>query len=138
MPQSQVKPHGHSAPLAEVAPKQVPIDQVVRQITEISTLPHIALRVMSVANNPDAGAADLRVVVEADPALSSRVLKCVNSAAYGLRHKCTSLQRAISYLGFKQVRNLAITASVSEIFKKDEKIEPYRRSGCGSTSWPWR
>jgi putative nucleotidyltransferase with HDIG domain len=65
--------------------------------------------------------------VESDPALSSRVLKCVNSAAYGLRHRVTNLQRAISMLGFKQVRNLAVTASVSKVFRDNEPIGTYRR-----------
>ena len=115
-------------PADPALPKQVPIEQVVRQTVEVSTLPHIAMRVMGVANDPNAGAADLRVVVEGDPALSARVLKCVNSAAYALRFKVTSLQRAISYLGFKQVRNLAVTASVSEVFHKDQEIKTYSRA----------
>ena len=128
MPDSHVTAESNPGLPAVRAPKQVPIDQVIRKVTEISTLPHIALRVMSVANDPDAGASDLRVVVEGDPALSGRVLKCVNSAAYGLRNRVTSLQRAISYLGFKQVRNLAVTAAVSDVFKKDDQINHYRRS----------
>lgn len=114
---------------AEAAPKLVSIDTVVARINEVSTLPHIALKVMEVANDPSAGAADLRVIVESDPALSSRLLKCVNSAAYGLRNRVTSLQRAIGYLGFKQVRNLAVTASVSDTFKKDASYGTYSRPG---------
>jgi len=105
------------------------LDRLSSKITEVSTLPHIALRVMEVANNKDTGASDLREILEGEPALSSRVLKCVNSAAYGLREKVTSLQRAISYLGFKQVRNLAITASVSDLFKTDNHIGSYNRTG---------
>ncbi len=128
MPHPHVAADSDAVASGAAVPKQIPVDKIVRQVTEISTLPHIALRVMAVANDPDAGAADLRVVVEGDPSLSGRVLKCVNSAAFGLRNKVTSLQRAISYLGFKQVRNLAVTASVSEVFKKDQEIGKYRRS----------
>lgn len=113
----------------DTAVKHIPIETVVNRINEVSTLPHIALKVMEVANNPDAGAADLRVIVESDPALSSRLLKCVNSAAYGLRNRVTSLQRAIGYLGFKQVRNLAVTASVSDTFKQSTTYGKYTRSG---------
>ena len=106
-----------------------PLDLVAGRITEVSTLPHIALRVMEVASDPDAGAADLRKIVEGDPSLSARLLKCVNSALYGLRFRINNLQRAISYLGFKQVRNLAITASVSDTFKGDVAFGPYTRAG---------
>lgn len=109
-------------------PKPPSLDKVVQRITEVSTLPHIAIKVMEVANDPDAGAAELKNVVEADASLSARVLKTVNSSAYALRVAVTSLHQAISLLGFSQVRNLAITASVSESFKKDQTIGSYRRS----------
>jgi putative nucleotidyltransferase with HDIG domain len=103
------------------------LDSFVRQVDEISTLPHIALRIVEVANNENSGAADLKAVLEGDPPLSARVLRCVNSAAYALRTRVTNLQMAIAYLGCKQIRNLAIAASVSDLFKKNESIGTYRR-----------
>jgi len=106
----------------------VTLDQVVQRIDEISSLPHVAMKVMEVANDPDSGAADLKEAMECDPALCARVLRCVNSSAYAVRGKITNLQHAIAYLGLKQVRNLALTAAVSELFKGNEKIVTYRRS----------
>ena len=104
------------------------LDAVLRRIHEISTLPHIALKVIEVANDDNAGAADLKQILETDASLSARVLRYVNSAAYALRSKVTNLQHAISFLGFQQIRNLAMTASVSELFKTDGQIGFYRRS----------
>lgn len=106
---------------------QPTLDQVVHRINDISTLPNIALRVMEVANDPSSGAADLKEAMETDAALCARVLRCVNSSAYAVRGKITNLQHAIAYLGLKQVRNLAMTAAVSDLFKKNEAIGPYRR-----------
>jgi HD-like signal output (HDOD) protein len=111
-----------------VADQPKPIEAVVRRVTEISTLPQVALKVIRVAKDPDSGAADLKAVVEGDPALGARVLRMVNSAAYGVRATVTNLQQAISYLGFNQVRNLALTASVSGLFKKNEQYGTYRRN----------
>ncbi|MBN2475002.1 MAG: HDOD domain-containing protein [Pirellulales bacterium] len=102
--------------------------EIVQQIDEISTLPHIALRVMEVANDPNTGAADLKEAMESDAAFSARVLRCVNSSAYAVRSKITNLQQAIAYLGLKQIRNLAMTISVSELFQKNGTIGPYQRS----------
>ncbi len=104
-----------------------PLDVAFQHVEEVSTLPQVALQVIQVARNPESGAADLCAIVESDPALSSRVLKCVNSAAYGLRNRVTNLQHAISMLGFKQVRNLAITASVSKVFKDNKPLRTYTR-----------
>lgn len=106
----------------------IPIEKVLRHIGEISTLPHVAMRVMELANDPDSTAQDLKDAVESDPSLSARVLKCVNSAAYAMRSTITNLQQAISYVGFNQVRNLAITGSVSESFKKEVVLGQYKRS----------
>jgi len=104
------------------------LDQVAQRVYEISTLPKIALRVMEVANDPESGAADLKEVMESDAALSARVLRSVNSSAYAVRVKITNLQQAIAYLGLKQVRNLAMAASVGKLFRRDEMIGLYRRS----------
>ncbi len=103
------------------------LEEVVQAIDEVSTLPHIAVRVMEVAQDPRSNAADLKEVVEGDAALSARVLRCVNSSAYAVRTEITNLRQAIAYLGMKQIRNLAITASVSELFKKQETIGSYSR-----------
>lgn len=108
--------------------KKPTLETVVQRIDEISSLPQIALRVMEVANDPNSGAADLKEVVEADAALSARILRCVNSSTYAIRGEIASLQQAIAYLGLKQIRNLAVTAGVSGLFKKDKNIGPYCRS----------
>ena len=113
------------------APKDAgsPLEEISRRIDQISTLPQVALRVMKVANDPNSGAANLKEVMEGDVALSARVLRCVNSSAYAVRVKVTNLQQAIAYLGMKQIRNLAMTASVSQLFKQDETIGTFRRAG---------
>ncbi len=111
------------------APPPPTLEALARRINEISTLPNSAIRLMEVASDSNSGAADLKEAVESDAALSARILRCVNSSAYATRVKITNLQQAIAYLGLKQVRNLAMTASVSELFKRDKAFGGYRRSG---------
>jgi len=50
----------------------------------------------------------LAEVISLDPSLSSRVLKLSNSAYYGFPRKVTSISQAVTILGFKTVKNLAI------------------------------
>lgn len=104
-----------------------PAVRAARKVHEISTLPQVALNIIRVADDPNSSAADLKSVMEADAALSARVIRCVNSSAYGLRSKITNLQQAIAYLGLKQIRNLAVTATVSDLFKAGDGVGPYRR-----------
>lgn len=105
------------------------LDAVAERITEISTLPEVALRVMKVADDPDAGALDILRVVENDPPLCSRILRTLRSAQFGFKAEITDLRHAIAYLGFKQIRNLAMAGSVSRIFQSEMKVGTYRRVG---------
>ena len=105
------------------------VDQVVQRIDGVAALPHVALRVMDVANDPQAGAHELKRVMESDIALSTRVLRYVNSSLFPTRTKVTNLQQAIAYLGVNLIRNLSVTAAVSQLFTRDVTVGPYRRSG---------
>ena len=101
---------------------------VVDRISDVSTLPQVALAVIQIASDAKTGAADLKKIVEEDPALTVRVLRSVNAAAHGLRNRITNIERAISYLGFSRIRNIAVTTSVSAVFKSDHIIKTYRRT----------
>ena len=112
------------------APSQpLPLAVVADRITEISSLPDVALRVMEIASDPESGLHMLKRVVEADVSLCARVLRCVNSATFGLRREIADVGQAVSYLGFNQVRDLAITATVCELFKKAPHVGTYDRGG---------
>lgn len=103
------------------------LDSLVSYVQDISTLPHVVTKTLEVANDPNSSALDLKVVIEEDASLSARIIRCVNSSAYALRERVTNLQRAISFLGMREIRRLALTASVAELFTHDEAIGTYRR-----------
>jgi len=103
------------------------LSRITDRIHEVSSLPHVMIQVLEVVNNPETSVADLKDVVENDPALMARVIRTVNSAAYGLRVRVESVHRAISFLGFNEVRDLAVTASVADIFGKEIEVRTYRR-----------
>ena len=112
-----------------VPARQRSLDAVARRIHSVSSLPHVAMKVMEVAQDPRSGARELKLAMESDPSLCARVLKCVNSSAYALRSPIANLQHAIAYLGIKQIRNLAMSAAVSELFKRDGALGNYSRAG---------
>ncbi len=73
----------------------------------------VALKVIELANREDVTAAELARTLKADPALSGRVLKAANSAAQGGRVVAT-INDAVVRLGFRSVRQLALTFSLIE------------------------
>ncbi|MHC4799881.1 MAG: HDOD domain-containing protein, partial [Planctomycetota bacterium] len=58
-----------------------------------------------------------------------RILRTVNSAAHALSSNVTNLHQAVSLLGFAEVRNLAFTSLVAQIFREHKTIGQYRREG---------
>lgn len=73
----------------------------------------VALKVIELANREDVTGAELARTLKADPALSGRVLKAANSAAQGGRAVAT-INDAVVRLGFRSVRQLALTFSLIE------------------------
>jgi putative nucleotidyltransferase with HDIG domain len=94
-------------------------EEIARALVALPPLPAVALRVMQVAQNPKSSAADLAVVVSADPGLSTSVLRVVNSAAYRRSRQITAVQEALVMLGFVQARNIAISGAITGSYAPD-------------------
>jgi len=101
--------------------------KVVEKIGEVSTLPQVLRRVLNVTSDPNAGAAQLQDILQADPALTGKILKVANSAYYGATQKILNVKHAVVFLGFKTVKNLCIAASVCDMFTSDYQIGSYSR-----------
>lgn len=110
-------------------PPEVLVKRLFSRIGEVSSLPTVALRVIEVANDSRAGAVDLLEAVEFDAALAMRIMRSVNSSYYSLQNKVADLKLAITLLGFKEIRNLAMTAYVAQLFKSGQGHGPYTRQG---------
>lgn len=91
--------------------------QIVRKITAVATLPEITGKIISTVEDPRSTAAQLHKIVSHDPALATRLLKVVNSAFYGLPGQIASVERAIVLLGLNAVKNIAVAASLGQLFK---------------------
>lgn len=82
------------------------------------------LQLMSEIQKPDATPESLEEIVQMDPVLTFKLLKIVNSAAYGIVRDVTSIADAIVMLGMDQVRQLAMIVGMSG--QTDKPAEIYR------------
>jgi len=92
----------------------------IAEISHIATLPEITLKIIELVEDPNSTARDLHKIIANDPALCSRILKVVNSAFYGLPRQIGSINRAIVLLGLNAVKNIAIAASLTKLFRGGE------------------
>ena len=83
------------------------LDRLMKK-AKVPTLPLVAQKLVELCNDEKATFADFALVIGSDSGLSSRLLQVTNSAYYGLRHKATNLERAISILGLKYVKTVSL------------------------------
>jgi HD-like signal output (HDOD) protein/Tfp pilus assembly protein PilZ len=76
----------------------------------------IAQRLLRAVRNPFYETADIVRLIELDPALAARVLRIVNSAAYALAVRVASLPHAVTLLGANAIADLALAASLLDMF----------------------
>ena len=96
-------------------------EQLVASSVKLVTLPAIFQAVKKVVDDPDTTAMDLSRVISADPAMTARVLKLINSAFWGFSRQIDSLSRAVSLLGMLQVHDMVLSTAVVETF---DRIRP--------------
>lgn len=93
-------------------------------IDGMPTLPAVATRVLEITSDVESSTDALWEVIRADQSLASNIMRIANSAFYGLPRKVSSLQHALSILGFVEIRNLVITQVIFSSFKHVTKTGP--------------
>ena len=92
--------------------------QLLDQIGDLPVVPAVAMRVLEFAQDDSGGAAELAAILSTDPALSAKLIKISNSAYYGFTRHFGTVREAVIVLGFKQVRKVAVAASIIDAFKR--------------------
>lgn len=96
-------------------------------IKSIPMLSPSASRLLQITAHPDHDLTEVINLVKTDANLTARILKVVNSAAFGLIHHITSIDRAISYLGERIIVSIAIGDCAGRLFEKE--LSGYEAAG---------
>lgn len=92
-------------------------DVILKRIRDIPSLPKVVSRIMEIIGKPNTPASEIARLISYDPGLTSKVLRMVNSAAYGFQRQISSIQHGIMILGFNTVRGLVLSASIFKLFE---------------------
>jgi HD-like signal output (HDOD) protein len=105
------------------------IERLVAQVNQsnISSISGMVVRIVAIANDPEASAKDLVDIIHTDPPLAANVLRLVNSAYYAPRRKIADIHQAVIFIGFNALKELALNQKVCEIFQSAINIEGYSR-----------
>ncbi|MFC2150801.1 HDOD domain-containing protein [Calditrichota bacterium] len=75
-------------------------------------MPKLVQDVLAICSDPKASVRQLAERVKVDEALSSRILRIVNSAYYGFHREIGNVDHALVVLGFEEVKNIALAACI--------------------------
>jgi putative nucleotidyltransferase with HDIG domain len=91
-------------------------DDVVRNLDDLPSLPAVVMELLNSIDQEDVDISVLAKKVSHDQALTAKTLRLANSSLYGLQVKVTTIQQAITFLGFQTTRNLITAAAVTGCF----------------------
>ncbi|SDU09402.1 HD-like signal output (HDOD) domain, no enzymatic activity [Verrucomicrobium sp. GAS474] len=117
-----------------------PIRRLLDGLTEIPSLPAIYMEIKREVDNPYSSITQIGEVISRDQSLTARLLKLANSAFFGFPRRIETISEAVSVIGLKQVRDLALCTKVIEMFEgiPDDLFDTtafWKHSiGCGITA----
>ncbi len=91
-------------------------DILISEVTKLISLPDIYYRLESAIESPTAAIDDFSLLLSTDADLCARLLRMANSAFYSFPAKIETIDRAISTIGIRQIRELILMTSVVEAF----------------------
>ena len=92
--------------------------RILGKMKEIKSFPQFVVETLRKLNDRDSSASDVAMSLSRDEGLVIRTLKLANSAAYGISRDISSVTEAIAMLGYKNISNIVLSASVYSVMDK--------------------
>jgi HD-like signal output (HDOD) protein len=92
-------------------------DALINKSLKLVSPPTTYTQLDALIHDNNASADDISQVINADPALTTRLLKIVNSPYYGFPSQISTISRAITIVGTSELTQLVLATSVINAFK---------------------
>ncbi|WP_028582953.1 HDOD domain-containing protein [Desulfogranum mediterraneum] len=86
----------------------------------LPSMPQILVQLIDACHAQDVDLRQIAEIVSKDGPLSAKILQLVNSAFIGARSSFSDTGQAVVYLGADVIKNLAISVSVQQVFRRVE------------------
>lgn len=102
--------------------------------SDLSSIKTNIVRIIRQINNPKSTARDLKKIIRIDPPLTAKVLRVANSSFYAPEKPIEDIGKAVIWIGYDTVKELALRQKACKLFDKDEILEGYQRSALWTYS----
>ena len=94
------------------------LKDIREKVKKIATLPTVATKLMSVVDDPRHSMSEVVNIIKNDAALTTRILRTANSAAFSRGKKFNTINRAVMHLGENMVSGIAIGTCASSLLSR--------------------
>ena len=102
--------------LSDNQDKHLLLDDVIRQIKDLPTLPTVAQQMLSDIDDENTSLDVICEKVAMDQSLTAKALRLANSSYFGANSKVVTLQQAVALLGIKNIKKLILMTSLDNGF----------------------
>lgn len=105
------------------------VEQLQRRLegAGLATQPEVAVRILNLISDPEAGMRDYADTIKSDAMLAGRLLRLANSAFFAQRQPVSSLERACVLLGLERLKALSLGFYLSRSAATDSDPELSKR-----------
>jgi HD-like signal output (HDOD) protein len=107
---------GRLIPASPDTPLDLQVQKRLADIGRLVSLPQTTFKLLSMLMEERTTAQELQKIVETDPALTAKVISLSNSPIYAVREPVSTIARAITIIGFRELEILAMGVGLSETF----------------------
>ena len=86
-------------------------------LKKVPPFPPVAARLLTLLSSPDVEVADVAELIRSDATLSAKMLRCINSAAYGLGRPVNDVRQAVALMGFERTRQITAMCATAAYAK---------------------
>lgn len=101
------------------------VREILDKMSTVPSMPPVVAEALHIIENPKSNITRLSTIISKDIALTTEILKLVNSAYYGFPSQITTINRAMALLGMNKIKSLIMSIAV----------KPMMLSHCGKSLW---
>jgi HD-like signal output (HDOD) protein len=105
------------------------VEQIAARASALYSRPTVALEIVQLASDPHADPRAIKECLEQDPALTSKILRVVNSSFFSLPREVADLNQAVALLGIKPLKLLVLGFSLPD--------EMFAETAADQLEWYW-
>jgi HD-like signal output (HDOD) protein len=115
--------------LSADTPARKKIELIATSISKLLAFPFTIAKVVQITRNQKSGASDLAHAIQADPAISTHLLRVSNSVFFAsLNRRINTIKDCIVRIGFNETRRIVLTMSVMKLMDTRQKGAGFDRT----------